>query len=52
MENPNHAFSDTNLVLPLIEQLRIKNKTLMTWSSPKIKESNFYNAYFALKKFM
>ena len=37
MENPTYAFRDTNLVSQLIKELRIKSKTVMSWSSRKKK---------------
>ena len=41
MENPTHAFRETSLVFQVIQELRIKCKTVMSWSSPKKKEAIF-----------
>ena len=41
MENPTYAFRDTNLVSQLIKELRIKSKTVMSWSSRKKKKMVF-----------
>ena len=41
MENPTHSFREKNLVLQLICESRIKNKTVMIWSAPKNKEGFF-----------
>ena len=41
MGNPKHSFRETDLVLQLIEELQIKSKTVMSWSSRKKKESIF-----------
>ena len=35
MENLTHSFRDTNLVLQLTEESRIKSKIVMSWSSRK-----------------
>ena len=35
MENPPHTFREMNLVLQLVVESQIKNKTLMRWSSRK-----------------
>ena len=32
MENLTHSFKETNLVLQLIQESQIKNKTVMSWS--------------------
>ena len=42
MENPTYAFRDTNLVSQLIKELRIKSKTVMSWSSRKKKKWYFF----------
>ena len=41
MENPTSAFIETNLVLQLIQESRIKSKGVMSWSSRK-KKSGFF----------
>ena len=41
MENPIHTFREMNIVLQLIQELQIKSKTLMSWSSQKKKECIF-----------
>ena len=38
MENPTYAFIKTSLALQLIQELQIKNTTVMSWSSGKKKE--------------
>ena len=50
MENPTHSFRETNLVLQFIEELQIKSKTVMSWSSRKKKRVFF--APFILPKGM
>ena len=51
MENPKHSFRETNLVLQLIEELHIKSKTVMSWSSWKKKEGIFCTIYFVQRNF-
>ena len=51
MENPTHSFRETNLVLQLMEESRIKCKTVMRWSSRKKKRGHFCTAYFVRRKF-
>ena len=46
MENPTYAFRDTNLVSQLIKELRIKSKTVMSWSSRKKKKVFLREVYF------
>ena len=41
MENPTHSFTETNLVLQLIEESQIKSKTVMSWCSRKKKKGIF-----------
>ena len=43
MENPTHAFRETNLVLQLILEPQIKSKTVMSWGSRNKKEFLFFN---------
>ena len=43
MENPTHAFRETNLVLQLILESQIKSKTVMSWGSRNKKEFLFFN---------
>ena len=50
MENPRHAFRETNLVL--IQELWIKSKTVMSRSSWKKKECSFCNIYFVFLTFI
>ena len=35
MENLTHSFGEMNHVLQLVEELRINDKTVMSWSSRK-----------------
>ena len=51
MENPAHIFRQTNLVLQLIWESQIKNKTVMSWNSWKKKEGIFYTIYFVQRIF-
>ena len=46
MENPAHSFRQTNLVLQLVWESQIKNKTVMSLNSWKKKEGIFYTIYF------
>ena len=46
-----HIVLETNLVLQLIEELQIKSKTVMSWSSGKKKDGIFCAAYFVQKTF-
>ena len=41
MVNPTHCFREKNLLLELIQELQIKSKTVMSWSSRKKKEGIF-----------
>ena len=50
METP-HIVLKTNLVLQLIQELQIKSKTVMSWSSGKKKDGIFCTAYFVRRKF-
>ena len=44
MENRTLSFSETNLVLQLIQESQIKSKTVLSWSSrKKFFEGNFFN---------
>ena len=51
MENPTHSFRETNLVLQLMLESQIKNKTVMRWSSRKKKEGIFCTVYFVQRDF-
>ena len=51
MENPTHGFRETNLVLQVMEESKIKSKTVMSWSSRKKKEGIFCIVYFVERKF-
>ena len=51
MENPEHSFRETDLVLQLIEEPQIKSKTVMSWSSRKETEGFFGTTYFVRGKF-
>ena len=42
MENPKHSFREKDLVLQLIYKSQIKSKTVMSWSSRRIKEGIFF----------
>ena len=46
-----HIVLETNIVLQLIEELQIKSKTAMSWSSGKKKDGIFCTAYSVRKKF-
>ena len=41
MENPTYSFRETNLELQLIQELQIKSKAVMSWSSRKKKRAFF-----------
>ena len=41
MENPTYSFRETNLELQLIQELQIKIKAVMSWSSRKKKRAFF-----------
>ena len=41
MENPTHSFREINHVLQLVQELRIKSKTMLRWSSRKKKDCFF-----------
>ena len=52
MENLTHSFSEMNLVLQLVWELRMKSKTVMSWSSRKKKGDDiFCNVYFVRRNF-
>ena len=51
MEKLKHCFRETNLVLQLIYESEIENKTMMSWRSRKKKEGIFCNVYFVIRKF-
>ena len=36
MANPNHTFRETNLVLQLTRELRIKSKIVMSWQKKRV----------------
>ena len=40
MKNPTHAFIETSLALQLIQELEIKNKTVMSWRFAKEKRAH------------
>ena len=46
MENPTHSFIEINHVLQLLWEMRIKSKTVMSWSSRRKKECIFCTVYF------
>ena len=52
MENPNHSFSGIKHVLQVVYKLRIKRKTVISWSSRNKKYYIFCNNNFAQKKFI
>ena len=45
MEIPTHSFREKNLVLQLIYKSQIKSKTVMSWSSRRIKQGTFFTVY-------
>ena len=47
MENPTQSFRETNLVLQVIQELQMKSKTVMSWSSQKKKRGIFCTVYFS-----
>ena len=51
LENPLPSFWETNLVLQLIEELQIKSKTVISWSSWKKKKGIFciYHFFFVYR---
>ena len=51
IENPTHSFKEMNLVLQLISESQIKNKTVMSLSSQKNKENIFCTVCFVRRKF-
>ena len=51
MENLTHSFTETKLVLQLIEKSQIKSKTVVSWSSRKKKARIFCTVYFVRRKF-
>ena len=48
--NSTHIFTETNLVLQLIEESRIKSKTVMSWSFRKKKRGHFLYSLFCRKE--
>ena len=50
MENPTHSFRETNLVLQLIYEFQIKNKT-DELELAKEKQDIFYIVYFIRRNF-
>ena len=51
MENLTHSFTETKLVLQLIEKSQIKSKTVVSWSLRKKKARIFCTVYFVRRKF-
>ena len=51
MEYPTHIFTEMNLVFQLILESKIKEKTVMSWSSLKKKEGIFCIVYFVQRRF-
>ena len=51
MENPTHSFREKNFVLQLIYKSQIKSKTVMSWSSRRIKEGIFFTVYLSKGNF-
>ena len=49
--NSTHCFREKNLLLELLQELQIKSKTVMSWSSRKKKEGIFCTVYFVWRKF-
>ena len=48
--NSTHIFTETNLVLQLIEEWRIKSKIVMSWSFRKKKRGHFLYSLFCRKE--
>ena len=46
------SFREINLVLQLVQDLQIKSKTVMSWSSRKKEECIFCNFYFVRRKLL
>ena len=44
--NSTHCFREKNLLLELLQELQIKSKTVMSWSSRKKKKGIFCTVYF------
>ena len=42
IENPIHTVKEINIVLQIIQESQVKNKTVMSWSSRKKKECIFF----------
>ena len=51
MENLTHSFTETKLVLQLIEKSQIKSKTVVSWSLRKKKARIFCTVYFVRRNF-
>ena len=49
--NLTHIFTETNLVLQLIQESQIKSKTMMSWSWWKKKEGLLWTVYFVRMNF-
>ena len=52
MENPTHSFRQTNLVLQLIEESRIKSKTLMSWNRERKNKAFFVPFILSKRNFL
>ena len=48
MENLTHCFGEMNHVLQLVEELRINDKTVMSWSSRK--KSAFFERFILFER--
>ena len=50
MKNPTYSCKETSFVLKHIQELGVKSKTVMSWSSQKKKEGIFCAVYFVRRK--
>ena len=50
MKNPTYSCKETSFVLQHIQELRVKSKTVMSWSSQKKKEGIFCAVHFVRRK--
>ena len=50
MKNPTHPFSETNIVLQLVQESRVKSKTVISCILWKKKDNIFYQRLFCSKE--
>ena len=51
MENPTHSFREMKHMLQLVYEIRIKSKTVKSWSLQKKEKCIFCTIYFVQRKF-